>query len=709
MTKRPRKEPATAAASGPEDTPPEALTREAAAAELARLAEVIAGHDRLYHEQDRPTISDAAYDALVRRNRAIESRFPDLVRDDSPSRRVGSAPAQGFAKVTHARPMLSLENAFDAAEVAEFYARVRRFLALAPDAPLATVAEAKIDGVSASLRYERGAFTLGATRGDGIAGEDVTRNLATIADIPKRLAGSTPERIEVRGEVYMVRDDFLRMNAERDAAGEALFANPRNAAAGALRQIDPAITARRPLRFFAYAWGETTEPVADTHWRALGRLREWGFPTNPLARRCATMEEAVAVHREIADGRAELGYDIDGVVLKVDDIQLQERLGFVSRAPRWAIAWKFPAEQATTRLTAITIQVGRTGALTPVAELEAITVGGVVVQRATLHNEDEIVRKDVRVGDTVIVQRAGDVIPQIVAVVPEKRPKDARPFAFPTRCPACDSLAVREEGEVVRRCTGGLICPAQAVERLRHFVSRDAFDIEGLGEKSIQAFWDDGLVRTPGDLFRLADTPERLEGREGWKAKSIANLQASVRARRRIAFDRFIYALGIRQVGEATARILARHYADLPTLRQAMAEAADETSEAYRDLDSITQIGPSVARDLIAFFAEPHNQQVLDDLVAVGVTIEAAAAPAASASSPIAGKTVVFTGELERMGRREAKARAETLGAKTAESVSRKTDYVVVGRDAGSKAKKAAELGVTALTEDEWFALIGES
>ncbi|MGE0714371.1 MAG: NAD-dependent DNA ligase LigA [Alphaproteobacteria bacterium] len=705
MTRKP-------AAATPESRPVEALDIEEAAAELETLAREIAEHDRRYHQEDAPTISDADYDRLRRRNDAIEARFPELVRDDSPNRRVGATAGQGFRKVPHARPMLSLDNAFSDDDVIAFFNSVRQFLRELrsdPTAGIPVVAEPKIDGVSASLRYEKGRFVLGATRGDGVVGEDVTANLRTMADVPQTLHGEAPDIVEIRGEVYMRRADFFALNQRRQEAGEPLFANPRNSAAGSLRQLDPAVTAGRPLRFFAYAWGETSAEIADSHWHALARFRQWGFKVNPEAKLCATVEEALSVHRDLAARRADLGYDVDGVVYKVDSLALQQRLGFATRAPRWAIAHKFPAEQAQTRLLGITIQVGRTGALTPVAELEPITVGGVVVSRATLHNEDEIARKDVRVGDTVVVQRAGDVIPQIVAVVPERRPPDAEPFAFPQVCPVCGSHAVREPGEVVRRCTGGLICPAQAVERLRHFVSRDAFDIDGLGEKHIAAFWADGIVKSPADLFRLAEDTRPLHEREGWKETSIANLQRAIRARLAIPLDRFVYALGIRQVGEATARLLARNYETLEALRAAMTAARDPESEAFQELDAISGIGASVARDVVEFFAEPHNVAVIDDLLAVGVTVEPVAAPAVAAASPLAGKSVVITGELERMTRREAKARAEALGAKVAESVSKKTDFVVVGASPGSKATKARELGVRTLDEGEWLALIGEA
>ncbi len=688
------------------DIPVEKLTSKQAEQDLARLAREIARHDELYHQKDAPEISDADYDLLRQRNDAIESRFPELRRPDSPSLRVGAAPATGFAKVTHARPMLSLDNAFDEEDAREFVARIRRFLGLAEDAAVELVAEPKIDGLSASLRYENGVFVQGATRGDGTVGEDVTANLRTIVDLPKRLHGKRiPGVLEVRGEVYMRHADFQKLNAQRAAAGEPQFANPRNFAAGTVRQIDPKVTASRPLRFFAYAWGEVSEPVADTHWDFLQHLKDWSFAVNPLAKRCRGIEEALAFHAEIAAERAELPYDIDGVVYKVNRFDWQNRLGMVSRAPRWALAHKFPAERAQTILRAIKIQVGRTGALTPVAELEPITVGGVVVSRATLHNEDEIARKDIREGDTVIIQRAGDVIPQVVAVVPEKRPRGSKPYAFPDRCPVCNSHAVREEGMAVRRCTGGLICAAQAVERLKHFVSRNAFDIDGLGEKRIEELWQEGWLKTPADIFRLGQRAAELEEREGWGKQSVAKLLSAIEVRRRIALERFIYALGIPQIGEATARLLAKNYGSLAAWREAMMAAQDPENPAYHELDNIEGIGPSVAADIIAFFGEAHNLDVLDDL-ARAVSAQDFVQPKTS-GSPIAGKSVVFTGELTAMTRSEAKARAESLGAKVASSVSKKTDYVIVGADAGSKAAKAKELGLAILSEDEWLKLIG--
>jgi DNA ligase (NAD+) len=697
------------------DTPPdpcavEALDAGQAAAELARLAALIAHHDRLYHQQDRPEIEDAAYDALVRRNQAIEARFPDLRRSDSPTLRVGAAPAAGFRKVVHALPMLSLANAFSPEDVTDFVVRLRRFLNLAEDEPLALVAEPKIDGLSCSLRYQGGRLVQAATRGDGTEGEDVTRNILTIAEIPKQLpADEVPETLEVRGEVYMNRAEFLEMNQRRAAQGGETFANPRNAAAGALRQLNPAITATRPLHFFGYALGEVSAPVAPSHHQVRERLAAWGFPLNEPARLCPDAGDLLAYYREIEAARPDLPFDIDGVVYKVDRHDLRERLGFVSRAPRWAIAHKFPAEQARTRLKAILVQVGRTGALTPVAELEPVNVGGVMVSRATLHNEDEIARKDVRAGDTVVVQRAGDVIPQVVRVLPELRPADSEPYRPPEHCPECGSLAVREAGEVVRRCTGGLICPAQAMERLRHFVSRDAFDIEGLGEKIIAEFWADGLIRRPGDIFRLAardrESLTPLRKRPGWGDRSAQNLFDAVEARRRMPLDRVIHALGIRQVGQATARLLARNYLSWDAWRAAMAAAADREGPAWQELTGIDQIGPAVAADLLDFFAEPHNLEVLDDL-AREVRITDFEPPAVATASPLAGKTVVFTGTLTAMSRSEAKARAESLGAKVAGSVSARTNFVVIGADAGSKAAKARELGVTVLSEEDWLALV---
>ena len=688
----------------------EELTTAQATRELARLADEIARHDALYYEHSAPQIGDPEYDALRRRNHAIETQFPELVRADSPSSRVGAPPATGFAKVRHGIPMLSLGNAFGAEDMAEFVGRIRRFLNLAEDEPVALVGEPKIDGLSAALRYEKGRYSRGATRGDGEVGEDVTENLRTVIDLPQTLAGDdVPDLVEVRGEIYMTVDDFEALNRLRVEAGERPFVNPRNAASGGVRQIDPALTARRRLHFFAYAWGEMSEPVSGRYLDFLGHLKSWGFSVNPLIEPCRSLAEAADLYRRILARRDGLPYEIDGVVFKTDRIDWQERLGFTGREPRWAIAHKFPAEQARTVLREISVQVGRTGKLTPVAELEPVRVGGVTVSRATLHNEDEIVRKDVRAGDTVIVQRAGDVIPQIVRVVLAERPRGAAPFKFPDTCPECGSRAVREAGEAATRCTGGLICPTQAVERLRHFVARDAFDIEGLGNKQIAAFWRERLIEGPGDIFRLAERDgvggrAPLAEREGWGEKSAANLFAAIGARRTIPLERLIYALGIRHVGQTTARLLARHYESFANLRDSIAAAEARESEAYAELVAIDGIGPVVAEALVDFFSERQNRAVLDDLAAL-LEIEAFAAPAAT--SPVSGKIVVFTGTLVHMTRAEAKARAEALDAKVAGSVSPKTDYLVAGEKAGSKAKKAAALGVTVLSEDDWLALIG--
>ncbi len=702
------------------EKPVAALTEAEAKAELERLAGAIAQHDRLYYAEDAPQITDADYDALRQRNLAIETRFPKLVRSDSPSSRVGAPPAAAFGKVRHVVPMLSLGNAFSDADVIDFIGRVRRFLGLGADAAVEVTAEPKIDGLSISLTYQQGRLVQAATRGDGSEGENVTPNVLTMREIPHRLSGrGVPEMIEVRGEIYLAHADFEELNAAQARAGGKVFANPRNAAAGSLRQLDATITARRPLRFFAYAWGAASSVPATTQSGVYKRFRDWGLPLNPLLRLCETPEEMLAFYREIAGKRAALGYDIDGVVYKINRLDWQARLGFVSRAPRWALAHKFPPQEATTRLRAIDIQVGRTGALTPAAKLDPITVGGVVVSNATLHNEDEIARKDVRVGDTVIVRRAGDVIPQIVGVVLEQRPKHAKPYAFPQRCPACDSLAVREVDpkthrvDAVRRCSGGLICPAQAQERLKHFVSRNAFDIEGLGEKQIEAFYAEDRIRQPADIFTLrrrdarAAEGQRLVDRRGAGAKSVQNLFHAIEARRRVSLERFIYALGIRHIGETTARDLARSLRTFAALRTAALGAVrgGAESEAYRELDNIEGVGQAVVEALVAFFREPHNLKALDDLLAE-VTIEPFVA-ATSAASAITDKTVVFTGTLEKMTRSEAKARAEQLGAKVAGSVSRNTDYVVAGSDAGTKLAKAHELGIAILSEQEWLKLAG--
>ena len=684
-------------------SPIEAVTESEAAEELAHLAQEIAHHDAAYHTHDAPEISDADYDALRRRNAAIEARFPALIRPDSPSNRVGGAPESGFSKLRHRVPMLSLDNAFDATEFAEFCARAKRFLGRTE--PLAFVAEPKIDGLSINLTYEHGHFVHGATRGDGTEGEDVTANLRTIKSVPDKLRGEAPALIEIRGEVFMTKADFIALNQSQAASGAKVFANPRNAAAGSLRQLDVRITEGRPLSLFAYAQGESSEPVAATHWEYLERLTAWGFDVNPLSRQLGNESDAEAFQTEIGLARSGLGYDIDGVVYKIDDLGLQRRLGFVGRAPRWAIAWKFPAEQATTVLREIRIQVGRTGALTPVAELEPVNVGGVLVARATLHNEDEIARKDIRVGDTVVLQRAGDVIPQIVSVVMDRRPEGSKPYVFPDTCPACGSHAVRPPGEVVKRCTGGLICPAQRVERLVHFVSRPAFDIDGLGDKTIQEFYNEGWLHGPADLFKLPEREEEIATREGWGKLSARNLSRAIRARQTVPLERFIFALGIRRIGSTNAKLLARHYGSFENWRTQMLAATQLGSDERIELGSISGIGPTIAEELVDFFGEARNVEALKELVAE-LTIEDVA-QADAADSPIAGKTVVFTGTLETLTRPEAKARAESLGAKVTDSVSKKTDIVVVGADAGSKARKAAELGVRTMTEAEWRELVG--
>lgn len=683
------------------------LTKEQAKAELERISKEIQRHDALYYLQDLPEISDAEYDDLRRRNAEIEALFPELVRKDSPTFRVGARVSSHFQKVRHKKPMYSLDNAFNQDDIHEFLGRVVRFLGLSPQETLEIVAEPKIDGLAANLQYSHGQFDVGATRGDGEVGEDITPNLKTISDIPQSISFS--DAISVRGEVYMKHQDFMSINVERAQEGEPPFANPRNAAAGSLRQLDPTVTAKRPLHFFAYAVDDLKALQISTHWEFLERLKSLGFVVNPLAKLCKTTGDAFRFYQDLAQNRASLPYDIDGVVFKINRLDYQDRLGFSARAPRWAVAFKFPAEKAQTKLNDISIQVGRTGALTPVAHLEPITVGGVVVSRATLHNEDEIVRKDVRVGDTVIIQRAGDVIPQVVSVVLEKRPEGSQPFEFPKICPICGSHAVRLPGEVARKCIGGLICPAQAALRLRHFVSRGAFDIEGLGSKHIDAFFEKGMLKTPADIFKLEArdreslTPLRLQ--EGWGKQSVQNLFDAINQRREIPLERFIYALGIPQIGEATSKLLARHYLNFQVFQTTVIRAKDESSEAYQDLINIDGIGPSMAEDLIAFFDEPHNLEVISGLIKEVNVLDAATQT--FALSPLSGKTLVFTGTLEHMTRPEAKARAESLGAKVSSSVSKKTDYVVVGSDAGSKAREASNLGVTTLSEEEWMKMLG--
>jgi DNA ligase (NAD+) len=693
----------------------EKLTKAQAEAELERLAAEIGGHDKRYYQEDAPTVSDAAYDALRRRNEEIEARFPALVRADSPSRRVGAQPSQKFAKVRHAVPMLSLGNALSDEEVVEFVERVRRFLRLPEGEKIAFTAEPKIDGLSCSLLYQGGQLVRAATRGDGSEGEDVTANVKTLEDIPQRLAGRrTPERCEVRGEVYMTKSAFLALNDRQKAAGRQIFANPRNSAAGSLRQLDPAITASRPLGFFAYSWGEMSELPAPTQSGMLEWFADRGFTTNPLMKICTSVEDLLVFHHDIETQRATLDYDIDGVVYKVDRLDLQQRLGFVSRNPRWAIAHKFPAEKATTIVHAIDVQVGRTGALTPIARLEPVTVGGVVVSNATLHNADEIERLGVRIGDTVTIQRAGDVIPQVLGVVAERRPKGSKPYEFPRRCPCPlhtpvvrDTTATGGEG-VVARCTGEFACPHQKIEHLKHFVSRRAFDIEGLGEKQITLFFEQGWIKEPADIFKLEEKNAKikLEEQEGFGELSVRNLFNAIDARRRIALERFIYALGMRHVGETTARALARGYGSWQAFHDACLEIAKGDAETRGEMDNLDQIGESVIDSIAAYFGEKHNRGIVERLTE-RVTILPAEKPAAD--SAVAGKTVVFTGALEKMTRDEAKAMAERLGAKVAGSVSQKTDYVVAGPGAGSKLSKAKDLGVAVLTEDEWFGLVGEN
>ena len=768
------------------------LTPDQAAAELARLAEEIAGHDIRYHQQDAPTISDGDYDALKRRNLEIEARFPELVREDSPSLKVGAARAAQFSAVTHGVPMLSLDNAFADEEAVDFDARIRRFLRLGADETVGYTAEPKIDGLSCSIRYEAGQLVQAATRGDGRTGEDVTANVMTIADIPNRLKGAGwPDVVEVRGEVYLGHEEFAALNAAAMAAGQKTYANPRNAAAGSLRQIDPAITAARPLKFFAYAWGLISEPFAATQWEALQKLKSWGFSTTPDSRRVENAQGLLDAYAHMEAQRPKLSFDIDGVVYKVDRLDWQQRLGFVTRTPRWAIARKFPAQQARTVLQAIDIQVGRTGAITPVARLQPVTVGGVVVENATLHNADEIARKDIRVGDTVILQRAGDVIPQIVSVVLEERPKGVEPFAFPTHCPCPLHTEIAKETTaagaetVVRRCTGEFACPFQKLAHLRHFVSRRAFDIEGLGEKQLTLFNELGWLNSPADIFRLKDRRAEMLELDRFGETSVANLLESIEERRNIALDRFIYGLGIRHIGETTSMALARHFesarrfvevaetaagqtagavfaelSDLdglgPTAVQAVldfagggqqqlllpddasldkrlqlaipklnskaraalverfetwdafaaaaAQAARETpGEAFNEVASVDAVGVVAARMIAEFFGEDHNRALVDDLMGQLTVIDA---ERPKTDTAVAGKTVVFTGALEKMTRDEAKAQAEALGAKVSGSVSKKTDLVVAGPGAGSKLADAQRHGVQVLSEDEWLALV---
>ncbi len=685
------------------------ITEEQAKIELEKIAKEMAKADIAYYQNDEPYLTDAQYDELKQRNIELEAAFPHLVREDSPSRKVGAPLQSGFGKVKHVFPMLSLGDVFSIEEVEDFVAGVKRFLSM--DGDIDFMCEPKIDGLSFTARYENGIFVKGATRGDGSVGEDITANLRTIKQLPQKIEGDVPDILEVRGEVYMSKADFLALNQKNEAEGKKIFANPRNAAAGSLRQLDPNVTKERNLSLFAYTWGEVSNRFWTSQADFFEHLKIWGFPTNPNNKLCHSIQDIDKFFNNLMQIRASLPYDIDGVVYKVNDTVLQERLGFLTRTPRWAIAHKFPAEQAITTINNIRVQVGRTGALTPVADLEPVNVGGVLVSHATLHNEDEIKRKDIRIGDSVIIQRAGDVIPQVVGVIKEKRPENCPEFVFPSVCPECGAHAVREEDEAVRRCTGGLTCPAQAIERLKHFVSRDAFDIEGLGSKIIETFYNEGIIKNPVDIFTLQEKNSgseddlfsqsrglQLEKREGWGRKSIENLFAAIRQKQTMPLARFIYALGIRQVGTATARLIAQNFISWKNFSEEMQNKNTEK------LLSIDGIGTSMAQDIVEFFDEQHNLKTIDELLKY-VTVEDFA-EVINYSSPLAGKTIVFTGTLTSMGRAEAKAKALSLGAKVAGSVSKNTDYVVLGADAGSKAQKAAELNVTTLSEEEFLRLL---
>lgn len=683
------------------------LTAAEAAAELEYIAKEMAKSDIAYYQNDAPYLTDAEYDSLKHRNQQIETRFPRLIRADSPSKKIGAAAKSGFGKVKHRFPMLSLGDVFAIDEVDSFVMSVKRFLNTA-EMP-AFMAEPKIDGLSFSARYEKGRFVQGATRGDGTTGEDITENLKTIRQLPQQLNGEVPDVLEIRGEVYMSKNDFLTLNQKYEAEGKKVFANPRNAAAGSLRQLDSKITAERNLSLFAYTWGEVSHRVWESQADFFKHLEEWGFPVNPLNKLCHTLQEIEQNFTHLMELRSSLSYDIDGIVYKINSIALQERLGFLTRTPRWAVAHKFPAEQALTKINNIRIQVGRTGALTPVADLEPVNVGGVIVSHATLHNEDEIKRKDIRINDTVVIQRAGDVIPQVVEVIKEKRPADSQEYIFPTVCPECGAHAIREEDEAARRCTGGLTCPAQAIERLIHFVSKDAFDMTGLGEKIVEDFYKEGILKSPADIFTLEERNNggdlfsynkgiHLESREGWGKKSVENLFRAIREKKSISLPRFIYALGIRQVGSATALLIAKNYGSFQSFMH------DMVNKETGKLVSIDGIGAAMATDIVEFFQEQHNLETINRLlekVKVEDYIDET-----DYSSPIAGKTVVFTGTLEQLTRSEAKAKAQSLGAKVAGSVSKNTDYVVIGADAGSKAAKAQELGVKTLSEQEFIDLI---
>jgi len=705
------------------NVPVDQLTEEQASSEVNELAEIIAHHDRLYYGKDEPEITDAEYDALRRRNDAIEARFPHLILPDSPSHGVGTEPAAGFRKIRHGIPMTSLENALTLDHMRKFLDGIRNFILELhnPDVSIELVGEPKIDGLSCSLRYEKGLLVQGLTRGNGIEGEDVTANVKTIKEIPRRLQGKGwPDVLEVRGEVYMSDGDFLRLNEQQESVGGKRFANPRNAAAGSLRQLDPGVTAHRPLRFFAYAWGEVSTPIAQTQWEARRKLKEWGFRLNEPSILVEGIDSDYTTlsgyHEKIHVQRSSLGFSVDGVVMKVNRLDWQDRLGSDSRSPRWAIAWKFPPEQALTVIRTIVVQIGRLGRATPVANLAPINVGGVLVSRATLHNRDEMERKDIREDDTVIIQRAGDVIPQVVEVVKDRRPAHSRPYPFPTRCPVCGSTLAREEDAAETYCTGGLFCQAQARERLLHFVSRNAFDIEGLGEKNIRLFYEKGLIRTPVDIFTLEERDRHsdppLSAWKGWGNTSARNLFDAIRRARTISLDRFIYALGIRQIGEATASLLARHYLTRRNWCQSMEAAVDPDSAARENLLTINGIGESMAEDIVSFFREPQNQEVLNKLYSPRDDGESLVTvrdfEPMNMATPVSGKTVVFTGKMETMSRSEAKAHAERSGANVASSVSIKTDYVVTGPGAGSKEKEARKLGLTILSEREWLDLVGK-
>lgn len=686
------------------DIPVDELDEDSARNELDRLAKEIADHDKRYHDKDEPVISDGAYDKVRLRNKLIEDRFPELIRPDSPSTRIGAKVSSKFEKVTHSQQMLSLDNAFSGDDVGDFMDRVRRFLGLEDDNTLDLTAEPKIDGLSASLRYEHGAFVQGATRGDGSIGENITQNLLTLGDIPKKLKGDDwPEVLEVRGEVFMSKSDFKALNIAQEKQDKKQFANPRNAAAGSLRQLDSSITASRPLKFFAYAWGEVSDfGTLKTQSGVLEAFRSFGFQVNPQTKLCKTLDEVLAHYKDIEESRSALDYDIDGVVYKVNRLDLQERLGMVARAPRWAIAHKFPAERAQTKVTSIDLQVGRTGAITPVARLEPVTVGGVVVSSATLHNADEIERLGVRIGDTVVIQRAGDVIPQVVSVVGSKE-RGQKDYHFPDKCPTCKTSLIREGDDVVYRCPNGLECSDQVIGQLRHFVSRNAFDIEGLGKKQVEALFKNKVIQKPGDIFRIRGSKEEIEKWEGWGELSVSNLFQAIEARREMGLDKFLYALGIRHIGQQNARLLALNYLTITDLLSAIEQALDEESQAYYDLENIDGIGPKVAKGIVKYFGNNTFLEMVKDL-ANEVNVLDFEPP--SNDHPIAGKSVVFTGSLEKMSRAEAKARAEQLGAKVSGSVSKKTDFVVAGPGAGSKLKKAKEFGVRVMEEDDWLAFI---